>query len=204
MHRRMTAAMGFPGLGCAALIGLSAVLAACVGPPVPVVTLVERAVEARSFEDITEDNRIVVEINAVMADLGTIDASTEIYEQRLLITGSFDDIETFKAFRRGVDAVEGVKTLYWHATFLSEDEREARDEELLDWGETVLLDNTVGINLIGTEDIADVNLRVAADTFGIVYLLGRARSHAEHKLALKVARATDGVKKVVDYVEVRP
>ena len=32
-----------------------------------------------------------MDINAIMAKLGTIKASTEIYEQRLLITGLFDD-----------------------------------------------------------------------------------------------------------------
>ena len=54
-------------------------------------TLIERAVEARSAADIAEDNRIVVVVNAVMAEYGTIKASTEIYEQRLLVTGLFDD-----------------------------------------------------------------------------------------------------------------
>ena len=39
---------------------------------------------------------------------------------------------------------------------------------------------------------------------GAVYLIGRARSEEELKKALEAARETEDVKKVVNYVEVRP
>lgn len=58
--------------------------------------------------------------------------------------------------------------------------------------------------LIGTAGVADVNFRTAADIFGTVYLLGRARSHEERSKALSRVRDGDGVRRVVDYVEVRP
>jgi len=167
-------------------------------------TLIDRAIEARSASDIATDNRIVIDVNTIMAEFTTINASTEIYEQRLLITGMFDDKETYQAFRDGVEAVEGVKALYWHATYMSEAEQERRDEELLDWADAMILDSETGLNLIGTAGIADVNFRVAADAFSTIYLIGRARSEEEHDKALRVARETDGVKRVVDYVEVRP
>jgi hyperosmotically inducible protein len=167
-------------------------------------TLVERAVEARSAEDIAEDNRIVLKVNRIMADLGDISASTEIYEQRLLVTGLFDDKETYETFRRRVRAVDGVEQLYWHAVHMSESEQAKREGELLDWGEVVVLDNRVGVDLISTRGIADVNFRVAADPFATVYLLGRARSEEERSKALRVARNAKGVRKVVSYVEVRP
>ena len=67
-----------------------------------------------------------------------------------------------------------------------------------------ILDGKVGVNLIKEKDIADVNFRVTADSFATVYLLGRARSQGELDLALAAARGTEGVKKVVNYVEVRP
>ena len=168
------------------------------------VTLIERAVEARSSEDIFEDNRIVIEINAVMADLGTISASTEIYEQRLLVTGIFDDQETYEKFRQGVAEVEGVKTLYWHALHMSESEQEARADELIGWGSAMALDAEVGVNLIATAGVADVNLRVAADAFSRIYLLGRSRSQEEMDKALQVAQETDDVVQVINYLELRP
>ena len=58
--------------------------------------------------------------------------------------------------------------------------------------------------LVGTGGVADVNFRTTADSFGTVYLLGRARSKEEAKKALSRARDGDGVKKVVSYVETRP
>ena len=42
------------------------------------------------------------------------------------------------------------------------------------------------------------------DPFALVYLLGRARSQGELDLALATARNTEKVRKVVNYVEVRP
>ncbi len=65
-------------------VGLS--LAGC-----PAQTAIAYAIEARSAEDIAKDTEIVVDVNKIMVDLGTIKASTEIYEQRLLVTGLFDD-----------------------------------------------------------------------------------------------------------------
>jgi len=71
-----------------------------VGPK----TLIDRAIEARSSSDMFKDNEIVVKVNAVMADLETIKASTEIYKQRLLITGLFDDTQLYEDFLAGVEA----------------------------------------------------------------------------------------------------
>jgi osmotically-inducible protein OsmY len=183
-------------LPAGALLLAAFVLAGCP------VTLVERAVEARSTDDIIADNKIVLDVNEIMVDLGTIDASTEIYEQRLLITGMFDDQAVYDEFRRRVGEVEGVKALYWHVVYMSEADQEAAD--LLTWDDVLVLDNKVGLNLIGEEDVADVNYRVAADSFAKVYLIGRARSQAELAVALAAARGTEGVKEVVNYVEVRP
>ncbi len=87
-------------------------------------TLFDRAIEARSTKDIFKDNGIVIEVNKLMADLGTLKASTEIYEQRLLVTGLFDDREDFDKFLAGVKKVDGVKKLYWLVGFMSEKDQE--------------------------------------------------------------------------------
>lgn len=167
-------------------------------------TLIDRAIEARSGEDIYKDNEIVIKVNAVMAELGTIKASTEIYEQRLLVTGMFDDIELYRQFLLGVEAVDGIKKLYWHVTYMSEEDQEAREDEMLDWVDAMALDAKVGINLISTAGVADVNLRIAVDSFGNLYLIGRARSDEESQKAIRVSSETDGVGVVVNYIEIRP
>ena len=167
-------------------------------------TLIDRAIEARSAADIAEDNRIVVIVNGIMAKLGTIKASTEIYEQRLLVTGLFDDRELYDDFKARVEAVEGVKKLYWHVAYMSEVDQEKNADNLLGWDDATILDNKVGVNLVATRGVADVNLRVAVDAFANVYIIGRARSTEERDKTLAVAKETEGAKKIVDYIDIRP
>ena len=165
-------------------------------------TLIDRAIEARSAADIAEDNRIVAEINGYMAKLGTIKASTEIYEQRLLITGIFSDKATYDAFESKVRSVKGVKKLYWHAIYMSEADQKAAG--LQPWTQVLEIGTKAQARLVGTAGVADVNFRTTADSTGTVYLLGRARSSEEAKKALTRVKDGHGVKKVVNYVEVRP
>lgn len=167
-------------------------------------TLVDRAIEARSAEDIAEDNRIVIDVNAIMADLGTIKASTEIYEQRLLITGIFDDKSVYDRFEARVREVEGVRELLWHAVYMSNEEQERRKAEMLGWEDVLVLETRVDVELVGTRGVADVNFRTAADSFGTVYMLGRARSDEELAKAERAVRSTEGVRGVRNYAVVRP
>ncbi len=198
----------------AALV-LSAVLGLAVTLPAPVSaqlldmltapkTLVDRAIEARKAGDIVEDNRIVIDVNKVMANLGTIKASTEIYEQQLLITGIFDDRAVYDKFRAGVNKVKGVKKLRWHAAYMSKQEQERRKKSMVDWKDALVIETKVRANLIGTRGIADVNYKTAIDSFATIYILGRARSSEEMKKVLDVVSRTEGVKKVVNYGYVKP
>jgi len=165
-------------------------------------TLVDRAIEARSMSDIAKDNEIVLKVNRAMAAQGTIKASTRIYEQRLLITGLFDDKATYDKFEKDVRAIPGVKTLYWHVIYMPKEEQERR--KLLDWGDVLVLETKAEARLIGTIGVADVNFRIAADAFGTLYLLGRGRSNEELFKARAKARDDGKVKKLVDYTVMRP
>ena len=167
-------------------------------------TLIDRAIEARSTADITKDNRIVINVNRIMADLGTIKASTEIYEQKLLITGIFSDQQTHDDFLARVKQVEGVKELFWHAQVLTDAERERRKDELLGWDDVLVLETKVGVEMVATRGVADVILRTGADSFGTIYLMGRARSREELDKAIATVRDTDNVGQVVSYAFVRP
>ncbi|MGB0632641.1 MAG: BON domain-containing protein [Alphaproteobacteria bacterium] len=168
--------------------------------------LIDRAIEARSSSDIARDNAIVIDVNKVMADLGTIKASTEIYEQRLLVTGLFSDAETYKKFETGVREVEGVKNLYWHVTYMTDEAKEEaiKAGRMMDWKDVLAFETKAGARLIGTAGVADVNFRVTGDPYGNLYLLGRARSGEELKKAVAKLEEGDGVKKVYNYASVRP
>lgn len=165
-------------------------------------TWVDRAIEARSMADIARDNQIVIKVNMLMAEIGTIKASTRIYEQRLLVTGLFDDKSDYDRFEKGVRAIKEVKRLYWHVTYMPQEEQSRR--KLLAWSDVLVLETKAEARLIGASGVADVNFRTAVDAFGTLYLLGRARSNQERSKARARARESDGVKKLVDYVDVRP
>lgn len=169
-------------------------------------TLIDRAIEARSSSDLARDNAIVIDVNKVMADLGTIKASTQIYEQHLLITGLFADGETYREFEKGVRAVEGVKKLYWHVTYMTDKAKEEAIAagRMMDWKDALALETKAQARMIGTAGVADVNFRVTADPFGNLYLMGRARSREELKKAIAKLEEGDGVKKVYNYAFVRP
>jgi len=169
-------------------------------------TLIDRAIEARSSSDIARDNAVVIDVNRVMADLGTIKASTAIYEQRLLVTGLFSDGATYRKFEAGVRKVEGVKNLYWHVTYMTDKAKEdaSKAARMMDWKDVLAFDTKAQARMIGTAGVADVNFRVVGDPFGNLYLLGRARSGEEMKKAIRKLKEGDGVKKVYNYASVRP
>ena len=169
-------------------------------------TLIDRAIEARSSSDIARDNAIVIDVNKVMAELGTIKASTVIYEQKLLVTGLFADPETYRKFETGGRKDEGVKHLYWHVTYMTDKAKAEAIEagRMMDWKDVLAFETKAGARLLGTAGIADVNFRVTGDPFGNLYLLGRARSREEMKKALAKLEEGDGVKKVYNYASVRP
>jgi osmotically-inducible protein OsmY len=166
-------------------------------------TLIDRAIEARSMGDIAKDNEIVLKVNKVMADAKTASASTEIYEQRLLITGIIDDKATYEKFEKGVKAVPEVKKLYWHVAMISKEEQEKRKAELAGWSDVLVMATKGQGRLVGTAGVADVNYRVAGDAFRTLYIIGRARSKEEHDKALARLKDGEGVKKVVNYIDIK-
>jgi osmotically-inducible protein OsmY len=165
-------------------------------------TLIDRAIEARSASDIAKDNVIVAKVNGYMGKHTTISASTEIYEQRLLITGLFDDKSTYDQFQKDVRSIEGIKKLYWHVTYLAKDD--SRRKALPSWADTVEMGVKAQGRLIGTKGVADVNFRTTVDSYGNLYVIGRARSQEEANKAIARLKEGEGIKKVVNYIDVRP
>ncbi|WP_096703091.1 BON domain-containing protein [Magnetospirillum sp. 15-1] len=165
-------------------------------------TLIDRAIEARSASDIAKDNLIVAKVNGYMGKNTTIQASTEIYEQRLLVTGLFDDKATYDQFQKDVRSIEGVRKLYWQVTYLAKDD--ARRKALPSWADTVEMGVKAQARLIGTKGVADVNFRTTVDSYGNLYVIGRARSQEEANKAIARLKEGEGIKKVVNYIDVRP
>ena len=161
--------------GAMVIVGVASALAACAVVVSPL-TIAERVIEDRSFSDIATDNRIVLDANAAMADAGIISVSTEIYEQRLLMTGIIEDPAYYNAFLAAIKAISGVKELYWHVTQMSEAEQEAEGDALLSWADTLTLEAMVAANVVPATGVNEVNYRVTTDSFSTVYLISVGRS----------------------------
>jgi hyperosmotically inducible protein len=177
-----------------------AIVSSCVSP----VTIGQRALEERSIEDIAKDNEIVIDVNELMAKYETVSVSTEIYEQRLVVYGLLDDEATLDNFRKDTEAIEGIKQLYWHVLFMTEEEQKAKEGEMLGFSGGLEVKANVEKGWLETEGIDSLNYRVAVGALGDAYVLGRAFTAGERDKALTVVRNVEGVTKVVDYVEVRP
>jgi len=175
-------------------LGAGAALAAC--SPVAVV---QRAIEDRSAADIAEDNRIVVEVNRLMAKYQTISVSTEIYEQNLLVYGIMESAEGFQGLEQETRAISGVRNLYFHVQNLTPAQQAVRDDEIIGFAKGVEIKARVEAAWLDAEGVESLNFRVGVDPFATAYVLGRAATAAEQQRAVAVVRNTESVRRVRDY-----
>ena len=167
------------------------------------VTLVQRAVEDRSMEDIADDNKIVVAVNKLMAKYETISVSTEVYEQHLLVYGIMDEKAMFDGFNAEVGKIAGVKKLYNRVVHMTEAEQEAQENNMMGFAEALNVKAKIEFEWLDTPGLESLNFRIAVDPMGIAYVLGRAKSAEERDRAMAVAGNAEGVKRVRDYTFIR-
>ena len=177
-------------------VSLAAVLAAGACSPV---TLVQRAVEDRSLDDIAEDNKIVVAVDKLMAKYETITVSTEIYEQHLLVYGIMEDKALYDGFVSELGRVKGVKKLYNQVLHMTEAQQEAQEDSMIGFAEGIKVKAKIEVAWLDEPGLESLNFRVAVDPMGVAYVLGRAKTAAERDRAIAVVRNTEGVKRVRNY-----
>ncbi|MEQ8442761.1 MAG: BON domain-containing protein [Alphaproteobacteria bacterium] len=175
-------------------LGGTAILAGC-SP----VSVVQRAIEDRSVEDIAEDNRIVVQVNRLMAKYETISVSTEIYEQRLLVYGIMEDATSFQGFEAETRNIAGVRNLYFHVQNLTPAQQAARDDEIIGFAQGLRIKAGIEAAWLDAPGVESLNFRVGVDPFATAYVLGRAATAAEQDRAVAVVRNTERVRRVVNY-----
>ena len=196
------ARLDVPGIGGFAL-ALALVVAACASPP-PLVKIAQQALEDRGTSDIVKDNEIEVDVNKLMATYETVAVSTEIYEQRLLVYGLLDDADKVESFRGDVGQIAGVKTLYWHVAYMSAADQAAKKDEILGFASATEAQADVVANWLLADGVGSLDFRAGIDPLATAYILGRAKSAPEKQKVLAEVGKVPAIKRVVDYVEVRP
>ncbi len=159
------------------------------------------ASEVRTTDEVIDDNKIKIELNKLLADdsLGLwADVSTVVYRGRVLLLGS---VETADAKARAGaigDQPEGVQEVINDIQVTAVDGTEGGVGAFLN---DVAIEKSIQIKYLFADGIDSANLRVRSVN-GTVYLIGQTETQAELDRALDIARETDDVVKVVNYVRV--
>ena len=119
-----------------------------------------------------------------------------------MLTGLFDDKAAYDAFLKDVKAVDGVRKLYWHVSYLAADD--PKRKTLPSWSDTLAMATKAQLRLTKAVAGKYVNFRVTGDSYGNLYVIGRAHAKDEAANVVTALKGGDGVRSVVSYIDVRP
>jgi osmotically-inducible protein OsmY len=176
----------------------------------------KKTVEKRQTSDFVTDTQIGTSLFSALAQKDSdlaLDINVDVWEQRVMLTGTVADSRTRAEVARLVQADKRVQKVYDEIQVVSLEEqarrraavkkRDASEKEGFErfvndyWIETKITGQ-----LVSTKDLASTNMRWRS-VRNIVYVVGRLSSAAEYRLAMDGIRAVDGVKQVKSFVEIK-
>ncbi len=182
----------------AAALGLFVLLSGCVSTVVSLgADAAYTATEERTAGEVIDDSKIKLELNKLLADESAElwkDVSTVVYRGRVLLLGSVEAADA-KTRAGEIGAMpEGVAEVI-------------NDIQVTDAGgfgaflNDIAIEKSIQLSYLFGEGIDSANFRVRSVN-GTVYLIGLAGTQAELDKALDIARETEDVVTVVNYVRV--
>ena len=168
---------------------------------------VEKAYEDRSTAAQLTDAKIHARILAYLTGINTdlvADVNTDIWQGRVLLTGSLDDAGLRGRIVKYARADRHVRAVYDHIQVVSKRVKEKRRQgrEDSDLGRSIndaWISAKVKARLLSMYNVKSVNYRWQT-VLSRVYLIGSATSRAERDLVLRVLHATKGVRGVTSYI----
>jgi osmotically-inducible protein OsmY len=176
----------------------------------------KKTVEKRQTSDFVTDTQIGTSLFSSLAQKDSnlaLDINVDVWEQRVLLTGTVADSKTRAEVVRLVHADKRVQKVYDEIQVVSLDEqarrraaatkRDASKKEGFErfvndyWIETKITGQ-----LVSTKGVASTNMRWRS-VRNKVYVIGRVSSADEHRLALDGIRAVEGVTQVKSFVEIK-
>ena len=172
--------------------------------------------EDRSTDDQVTDTKIGVSLLSGLADKDKsllFDVNTDVWEKRLMLTGTVSDARTRQSLVQMARADTRIKKIYDEIQVVSLQEQArrrdaAKPKEGLkkEGSERVFSDywveTKISAQLISTREVVSANYRWRS-VRNTLYLIGRAQSANELKSVLAIIRATEGVSQVKSFVEVK-
>src|SRR5438132_10979505 len=192
MRERKAAIMG-------SSTGIAVLLAACSINPLAVPgDAVTTDAEDRPVSDAGTDLRIKAEILKAFAEEAKgllVDASVDVYQRQVLLTGSVKKAEDRTKAQGLARGVKGVQKVFNEIQVTEEGGFSASAKDFA-------IETKLKANLLTAKGVTSINYRWRSVN-GVVYFLGVARSHEELNKVLTLARQMDGVRKVVSHVFIK-
>lgn len=179
---------------------LTLVLTAACSQPTGLINVASSPAEDRSFAALEADTGISLRLNEVLLseqhrDL-FFEVSTDVYERRVLLTGTIKHAANKARAGNLVRGIRGVRRVI--------NELQVTDDYGIATGASDLwIETRLKASLLATDNVRSINYRWRS-VKGTVYVIGAARSKAELDKVLDVIRRTDRVKKVINHAWVRP
>jgi hyperosmotically inducible protein len=176
------------------------------------------AFEDRSNDDHILDVKIDTNILSALSDKDKsllLDVKTDVWEQRVMLTGTLDDPKMKADVVRLVKQADPrVKQIYDEIQIVSKEEKEQRREAAKNKDESkkegvgqavndFWIETKINAQLLSARGVTSVNYRWRS-VRDVVYLIGRSRSDDELKTVLGIVRKTEGVTEVIPFVEIKP
>ena len=176
------------------------------------------AFEDRSNDDHILDVKIDTNILSALSDKDKsllLDVKTDVWEQRVMLTGTLDDPKMEADVVRLVKQADPrVMQNYDEIQIVSKEEKEQRREAAKNKDESkkegvgqavndFWIETKINAQLLSTRGVTSVNYRWRS-VRDVVYLIGRSRSDDELKTVLDIVRKTEEVTEVKPFVEIKP
>jgi len=181
-----------------------------------VTSAAQKAWENRSTEDQVTDTKIHTGIldRVKNKDKGLLlDISVDVWEQRVMITGTLDDSNVRSAIESLAREDSRIKVLHNEIQIVTKAEKEARREQKEKGGEEksgagqavndFWIETKIKAQLLTDSNVGSVNYFYRS-VLNKVYVIGKASSSVEEQLVLSIMKQTEGVKSVTEYIDVAP
>ncbi|MHA1599097.1 MAG: BON domain-containing protein [Alphaproteobacteria bacterium] len=203
-------------LKTARFLGLLMVLAVSACTPTVLSETAQAAFEDRITEDQVTDLKIASGLLSRLAKKDknlVLDISVDVWEQRMLLTGTLDNRSTIDDVIEAAREDGRIKVIYNEIRLVSAAERDERrkQSDTSGGGEKTGIKQTVNDywietkikgQLLTAKNVTSVNYRWRS-VKNAVQVIGRAGSDAELTRVLDIIRATKGVTNVKHFVEIK-
>lgn len=185
-------------LGACVIVLAALTLAGCTSPTM-MLDAATTVAEDRTMSQVMTDVGLKIDINTKLLskkyrDL-FFDVNTNVYENRVMLTGS---VETTSHKRRATLLVRGIKGV----TKVINELQITDDGSLKDTANDLWIETKLKARLVGAKGVSSINYRWRSVN-GVVYFIGVAQNRRELSKVIRLARDTNHVNRVVSHVRIK-